>query len=94
MGLDGRKGMIRVSLKMNYNHLVCTVEDDGVGRARSEAMKDSKLAKKSRGIALAMDRLRIINNLQDTDYRIVFSDLHPDRVETGTRVEIDMPVRV
>jgi len=94
MGLDNRKGMIRVSMKMNANHLVCTVEDDGVGRARSEAMKDSNLAKKSKGIALAMERLRIINNLQATNYRIVLSDLHPDRVETGTRVEIDMPVKV
>ena len=94
MGLDNRKGMIRVSLKMNDNHLVCTVEDDGVGRARSEAMKDGNLAKKSKGIALAVERLRIINNLQATNYRIVLSDLHPDRVETGTRVEIDMPVKV
>jgi len=57
-------------------------------------MKDSNLAKKSKGIALAMERLRIINNLQATNYRIVHSDLHPDRVETGTRVEIDMPVKV
>jgi len=94
MGLDGRKGMIRVSLKMNDNQLVCTVEDDGVGRARSEAMKDSNLPKRSKGISLAMERLRIINNLQATNYRIVISDLHPDRIETGTRVEIDMPVMV
>ncbi|MFN2313267.1 MAG: histidine kinase [Bacteroidales bacterium] len=94
MGLDRRKGMIRVSLKMHDNHLVCTVEDDGVGRARSEAMKDNSLPKKSKGISLAMERLRIINNLQATNYRIVISDLHPDRVETGTRVEIDMPVMV
>ncbi|MBE0677835.1 MAG: histidine kinase, partial [Bacteroidales bacterium] len=94
MGLDRRKGMIRVSLKMNDNHLVCTVEDDGVGRARSDAMKDRNLPKKSKGIFLAMERLRIINNLQDTNYRIVISDLYPDRVETGTRVEIDMPVMV
>jgi hypothetical protein len=57
-------------------------------------MKDSNLPKKSKGISLAMERLRIINNLQATNYRIVISDLHPDRTETGTRVEIDMPVMV
>lgn len=94
MGLDRRKGMIRVSLLMNNGTLICNVEDDGVGRARSEAMKDSTLPKKSKGISLAMERLRIINNLQRTNYRIVISDLHPDRVETGTKVEIDMPVMV
>ncbi|MRR21763.1 hypothetical protein EG830_02135 [bacterium] len=94
MGLVSRRGMISVSLKMKDNTLLCTVEDDGVGRARSEAMKDSSLPRKSKGISLAMERLRIINNLQGTNYRIVISDLHPDRVETGTRVEIDMPVMV
>lgn len=94
MGLDRRKGMISVSLKMDNDNLVCTVEDDGVGRARSEAMKDRSLPSRSKGISLAMERLRIINNLQDSNYRIVISDLHPDRVETGTRVEIDMPVMV
>lgn len=86
--------MIRVSLKMNIDTLACIVEDDGVGRARSEAMKDRSLPNRSRGISLAMERLRIINNLQDTNYRIVISDLHPHSVETGTRVEIDMPVMV
>jgi len=94
MGLDRRKGMIRVSLKMDNDNLVCTVEDDGVGRAKSEAMKDRSLPNRSKGISLAMERLRIINNLQDSNYRIVISDLHPDRVETGTSVEIDMPVMV
>ena len=94
MGLDGRKGMIRVSLLMSNGILVCNVEDDGVGRARSEAMKDNTLPKKSKGISLALERLRIINSLQGTNYRIVISDLHPDRVETGTKVEIDMPVMV
>lgn len=94
MGLDERKGAIRVSLKMNIDNLVCVVEDDGVGRARSEAMKDRSLPNRSKGISLAVERLRIINNLQATNYRIVISDLHPDRTETGTRVEIDMPVMV
>lgn len=94
MGLDGRKGTIRVSLGMNNDNIICTVEDDGVGRRRSEAMKDRSLPNRSKGISLAMERLRIINNLQDTNYRIVISDLHPDRAETGTRVEIDMPVMV
>jgi hypothetical protein len=94
MGLDGRRGLIRVSLMMKDNLLVCIVEDDGVGRARSEAMKDSNLPRKPKGISLALERLRIINSLQGTNYRIVFSDLHPDRVDTGTRVEIEMPVIV
>jgi len=39
-----------------------------------------------------MERLRIINNLRSVNYRIRISDLHPDLHDTGTRVEIDIPV--
>lgn len=92
MGLSGRKGMITVALKMSGSGLLCVVEDDGVGRARSEAMKDSTFTKKSRGISLATERMKIINNLLQTDYRITISDLHPGQIETGTRVEIELPL--
>lgn len=92
MGLEGRKGMIRVSFHRKESKLVCVVEDDGVGRERSEAMKDKNLPKRSRGIALAIERLKIVNSLQSTDYNIRITDLFPGRMETGTRVEIEMPV--
>lgn len=93
MGLEGRKGTITIDLTMKDNTVVCTVDDDGVGRARSEAMKDKSLRGKSRGIALAMERLRIINSLHSTGCRIEITDLHPGRRETGTRVVIDIPLK-
>lgn len=92
MGLNDRKGFILVRFRMKGTMLLCTVEDDGVGRARSEAMKDKSLPRRSRGISLATERMKIINNLLLADYRITISDPYPDRTETGTRVEIEMPV--
>lgn len=94
MALEGRKGTITLNVSMKDTTITCTVDDDGVGRARSEAMKDRNLrGNKSRGIALAMERLRIINSLHATSCRIVISDLYPDRRETGTRVLIEIPVK-
>jgi LytS/YehU family sensor histidine kinase len=92
MGLTDRKGMISVSLRLRDGVLACTVDDDGVGIARSEAMKDRSLPGKSKGISLTTDRLKIINNLLLTNYKITISDLFSDRFETGTRVEIELPV--
>lgn len=92
MGLTGRKGIIRIRFLSKGSGIACVVEDDGVGRARSEAMKDKTLPKKSRGISLASERLKIINNILLTDCRITISDLYPERTETGTRVEIDLPI--
>ena len=94
MGLDERKGHILIDLRMRDGILVCTVEDDGVGRTRSEAMKDKSLPRRSKGISLATDRMKIINSLMISNYRLTITDLHPDRIETGTRVEIEMPVAV
>jgi ligand-binding sensor domain-containing protein len=92
MGLNSRKGLIRVSYRMRGDMLVCTVEDDGVGRAHSEAMKDKSHPKKSKGILLATERLKILNNLLKTNLKITFSDIYTDRPETGTRVEIGLPI--
>ena len=93
MALEGRKGTITVNVTLKDKTILCTVEDDGVGRARSEAMKDRTLHGKSRGIALAMERLRIINSLHATSCRIEITDLYPDRRETGTRVFIEIPLK-
>jgi len=93
MGLDERKGMIRVIFSLKEKTIVCTVEDDGIGRKRSEAMKDVNNTKKSRGIELAMERMRIINNIHLTGYQIRITDLYPERKDTGTRVEIEIPVQ-
>jgi len=93
MALEGRKGTITVDVTMKDKTIICTVDDDGVGRARSEAMKDRTLHGKSRGIALAMERLRIINNLHGTNCRIEINDLYPDLRETGTRVVIEIPLK-
>ena len=93
MGLNERKGSIRVSFALKGNILTCSVEDDGVGRSRSEEMKDKSLPRRSKGISLATERLKIVNNLMLTDCRIKISDLYNDREETGTRVEIELPVK-
>lgn len=94
MGLDGRKGYILLDFSIHEGILVCTLEDDGVGRARSEAVKDKSLPRRSKGISLAADRLKIINNLMLRNYKLTITDLYPERSETGTRVELEMPVDI
>jgi LytS/YehU family sensor histidine kinase len=93
MGLQGRKGMIRVITRRKDGKLICTVEDDGIGIKKSAEQKDRNERKKSRGMALAIERLRIINSLQRTSCQIRVADLYPDRDETGTRIEIELPER-
>jgi hypothetical protein len=68
------------------------VEDDGIGRMKAEAMKSNSYVKESRGIAIVNERMNIINKLLKGSYKVTISDLYPERTETGTKVEIDLPI--
>jgi len=91
-GLESRKGRIEVWFGFNAGHLTCIVKDDGIGRKRTEILKTGSDQKKSKGISIAQERLRIINGLQGSHYKIDIRDMHPDMYDTGTVVEIEIPI--
>jgi len=94
-GLEGRKGMVSIEFRQaNAGCLICVVEDDGIGRRRSEKCKSNLPGKTSRGISIVLERLKIINNLRQTNFQIKIDDLFNDREETGTRVIIEIPVKL
>ena len=92
-GLSGRKGNIVVTYSWDNEKLICTVEDDGIGRKKAEILKSKIDRKVSRGIHIVTERLNIINKLQNSNYQIIISDLNPEIQETGTRVLIGIPVK-
>lgn len=91
-GFEKRKGYVTLKYSLKNGNLTCTVEDDGIGRKNAEAAKSRMDMKVSKGIFIVSERLKIINKLQKADYRIIISDLYPERHETGTRVVIDIPL--
>ena len=92
-GLTNRKGNVKVIFEVNKDKVICTVEDDGIGRAGTEKVKTPGDKKKSKGISIVSERMRIINNLTKSNHQILINDLCPDKNETGTRVTIDIPVK-
>jgi sensor histidine kinase YesM len=93
--LDNRKGVIKLRLTLNgMDCIKCLVEDDGIGRKRSGEMKSHFENHNSRGISIVMERLQIISKIRDRNYTLEITDLYPEESETGTRVEIDIPVKL
>ncbi|HBC79652.1 MAG TPA: hypothetical protein DCZ51_13545 [Bacteroidales bacterium] len=92
-GLEGRKGNVSVSYSMENDKLTCIVEDDGIGRRKARNLKNKIDQKVSKGISIVTERLNIINKLQKSNYRIIISDLYPEKEETGTRVIVDIPIK-
>lgn len=88
------KGFVRIDMKLENNHIMCIIEDNGIGREAAQErrrMKDSN--RNSLGTQIAASRLELVNSLYGTDLRTIYTDLKNDNGEPGgTRVEIHIPL--
>jgi len=92
-GLEHRKGFIRIKfLLLSDAKIQCIIEDDGIGRKLANQFRKDQ-GHKSRGIAIVLERIRIINNLSKSNYKVIIEDLYSYREDSGTRVTIDLPVK-
>jgi LytS/YehU family sensor histidine kinase len=93
MGITGI-GRITIELKKHKNQITCIVEDNGIGRIKSEEVKTSvQKAKQSYGTSLVESRLNLLNNLYGIEMKVQFVDLyHQDGNSAGTRVIINLPI--
>ncbi len=90
----GKKGRLTIKFRMEKERVLCTVEDNGIGRKRTKEMKTESVQKhKSAAIKITQERLRIFSkDRNDEELKIEIVDLVNEEGEaTGTRVEIRMP---
>ena len=87
------KGLITISLKRENEIICATVEDNGVGRARSKEIKSGKNAThKSTGMDITRERLEILNSANNSNLSVNIVDLKDEAgVGIGTRVEVFVP---
>jgi tetratricopeptide (TPR) repeat protein len=83
------KGLLKVSYQQKANELQITIEDNGIGRARSQQLKTENQRKNnSTGMHNIEDRVRIINNMYGTYISVKVEDLKDDG---GTLISICLP---
>ena len=93
-GLEKRKGFISVRFSViNENILQCVVEDDGIGRKQAEHYKNELPGKKSRGIGIVQERLKILSEMRKTQFNLSIEDIKTEKRNTGTRATIDLPIQ-
>lgn len=80
-------GHIDISIKKEGSMLICTVDDNGVGRTLKT--KDSSTEKKSLGISITKKRIDIINKRKNSNGAIKLTDK-----EQGVRVEVTLPLQL
>ena len=94
-GLRGKEeeGKIDICIHLEKNVLHCRIFDNGIGRAAA-AKEKNNIEKKSFGIDLTQNRLRLINFNDQNEPAITFSDLVNENGQcAGTRVDISIPVK-
>jgi len=81
-------GLLNLSARLQNEYIIVEVQDNGIGRTKSAALKGkNSIKKKSLGIKLTQDRISIFNNLkQNKKVNVEIEDLLE-----GTKVTIAMP---
>jgi tetratricopeptide (TPR) repeat protein len=88
------KGIVRIDLILKENYILCTIEDNGIGReaARERNHKREK-NHNSLGTQITKSRLDLVNELYGTSLKIVYTDLKNESGNpAGTKVEIHIPI--
>jgi len=92
--MDG-KGYVNIDLKLKDEFILCTIEDNGIGReaAKERSQKREGNNHNSLGTRITASRLDLANELYGTSLRTIYTDLKNEKGEpSGTRVEIHIPI--
>jgi|WetSurMetagenome_2_1015567.scaffolds.fasta_scaffold01311_6 tetratricopeptide (TPR) repeat protein len=88
------KGLVRINLKLEREFILCTIEDNGIGRDAAQEIKQKKENNhNSLGTQIVTSRLDLVNALYGTSLKTIYTDLkNVDGKPEGTRVEIQIPI--
>jgi len=83
-----KKGFLQISVIHKENMLLCTVEDNGIGRENAKALNRTFIPKhKSHGIEITLKRIELFNKEHGREGNVIISDCTTEK-NTGTKVEI------
>jgi ligand-binding sensor domain-containing protein len=89
-----KNGIVTISVHREGDHLVCVLEDNGVGRKAAMQYKSiSPINYQSKGLSLTADRIAMFNKEHEQKITMFIDDLEDDAQNAlGTKVTISFPV--
>jgi ligand-binding sensor domain-containing protein len=86
-------GKISIHLQKQTDSILCTIEDNGIGRERSNEFKKNRVMQhKSMGMSITQERLDILNSSLNHNLNAQIIDLFENGKPAGTRVQIIIPL--
>ncbi len=89
------KGLLTIHISTQNNLIICTITDNGIGRKGSSEIKRTmpNTKHKSVGMKITEDRLKILNEIHNSNLNVKITDLENDKGESlGTQVVIYIPI--
>lgn len=88
-----KAGELTITIKEEKDHLLCSITDNGVGREASlKLQKKTKLKKKSLGIKITTDRLKLLTKEKIKEVINIIDLKDEDNNALGTQVDILIPI--
>jgi sensor histidine kinase YesM len=86
-------GKIRIRMERRDETILCTIEDNGIGRERSKEFKKNRVQQhKSMGMSITQERLAILNSSLNSKLNAEVVDLYEDGQPAGTKVLLIIPL--
>ena len=92
---DRSNGMLILEISRKEDVLYCVIEDNGIGRKKAQALAAQKRTprKRSMGMSITQDRMKIMSQLYNLNTEVKVTDLYRKNGEpSGTRVELFIPI--
>ena len=90
----GKDGRLTITFERDDRHIVCAVEDNGIGRAKSyELNRKKNKDRQSHGVDIATNRLILLNDKKKgLVNKVIYIDKLENGVAMGTQVIIQIPI--
>ncbi len=91
---SSKKGKLIIHLSAKNNFLICTITDDGIGREKAADIKRTMpvTKHKSLGMKITEDRLKILNEINNSRLSVIITDLKENNISKGTQVQLFIPL--
>ena len=87
------QGKILIHLQKQMDSILCTIQDNGIGRERSKEFKKNRVQQhKSMGMSITQERLDILNSSLNRNLNAQIEDLYDNGIPAGTKVQIIIPL--
>lgn len=87
MHLENREGMLTIIFLEKNKLIECRIIDNGIGRAKSQEIKQSKMGTSSYGTKITEERIDLMNQMRKEKLSVTYID-HNSDLKTGTEVII------